>query len=118
MLILLLYLLPQCHAFFVTSFQQAAIAPSIQCRYINKLKYTVEGDHVSVFNTAQCPTVIIGSGPAGLATALMLAKVGIKGITLYDQLSEPPPAEGDLFWGNYDSDRSYLIGLNGRDEYF
>eukprot|EP00597_Dinobryon_sp_UTEXLB2267_P018996 CAMPEP_0201111828 /NCGR_PEP_ID=MMETSP0812-20130820/76548_1 /ASSEMBLY_ACC=CAM_ASM_000668 /TAXON_ID=98059 /ORGANISM="Dinobryon sp., Strain UTEXLB2267" /LENGTH=478 /DNA_ID=CAMNT_0047374993 /DNA_START=108 /DNA_END=1540 /DNA_ORIENTATION=- len=63
-----------------------------------------------------CPTVVIGSGPAGLATALMLARQGIVGIKLFDQLSAPPKPDNISYWGNYEGERSYLIGLNGKGQ--
>ena len=68
---------------------------------------------VSIFDTVSCQTVIVGSGPAGLATAIMLARAGVKGIKLYDQLNEPVAANESAYWSNYAADRSYLIGLNG-----
>lgn len=68
---------------------------------------------ISIFDTAACQTVIVGSGPAGLATAIMLARAGVKGIKLYDQLNEPVAANDSAYWSNYAADRSYLIGLNG-----
>ena len=59
-------------------------------------------------------TVIVGGGPAGLATAIMLAKRGYKKITVLDRL-EPPAAPDDLeVWS--DTARHYLIGLNGRGQ--
>ena len=68
---------------------------------------------ISIFDTISCQTVIVGSGPAGLATAIMLARAGVKGIKLYDQLNEPVAANDSDYWSNYAADRSYLIGLNG-----
>jgi len=59
--------------------------------------------------------VVIGSGPAGLATAIMLAKRGTTNIRLFDQLPEPPSST-DEKWGRFDSARSYNIGLSGRGQ--
>jgi hypothetical protein len=70
-------------------------------------------EKVSIFDAVSCPTAIVGSGPAGLATAIMLARTGVKGIKLFDQLNEPIAANDSVYWGNYAADRSYLIGLNG-----
>lgn len=58
-------------------------------------------------------TAIVGAGPAGLATALMLLRKGWKDITIYDRLSgEDLEAERT----NLRSKRSYNIGLNGRGQ--
>ncbi|CAG9461447.1 unnamed protein product [Pedinophyceae sp. YPF-701] len=58
-------------------------------------------------------TAIVGGGPAGLATAIMLARRGWKNITVYDRL-EAPPKPGAKVWGN--ADRSYNLGINGRGQ--
>jgi hypothetical protein len=57
--------------------------------------------------------VIVGSGPAGLACAIMLAKRGWSNIQVYDRLGEPPAITSDEW---KDAERSYLIGLNGRGQ--
>ncbi|CAM9549319.1 unnamed protein product [Chrysoparadoxa australica] len=58
-------------------------------------------------------SVIIGAGPTGLATAIMLAKRGYKNIKVYERLSEPPlPASAE--WG--DAARSYNLGIGGRGQ--
>ena len=59
--------------------------------------------------------VIVGSGPSGLATAIMLAKKGISNIKLYDQLKEPSSSD-DSKWGDFETGRSYNIGLSGRGQ--
>jgi 2-polyprenyl-6-methoxyphenol hydroxylase-like FAD-dependent oxidoreductase len=58
--------------------------------------------------------VVVGSGPGGLASAILFAQLGVEKIQVFDQLPEPPNARDEAFWGNYDGDRSYLIGLNGK----
>ncbi|KAJ1485145.1 hypothetical protein T484DRAFT_1893076 [Baffinella frigidus] len=58
-------------------------------------------------------TAIIGGGPAGLTTAIMLAQRGWSGITVYDKRAAPPPADSDV-WG--DAERSYNLGLSARGQ--
>lgn len=57
---------------------------------------------------------IVGGGPAGLSSAIALAKFNPNfDITVYDRLS-PPPSSDSIEWEN--SERSYTIGLNGRGQ--
>ena len=63
--------------------------------------------------------VVVGSGPAGLATAIMLAKHNrTKGkIKLFDQLDEPPRLDDTVSWNVENKfERSYIIGLSGRGQ--
>eukprot|EP01041_Mallomonas_annulata_P003810 gene3810-7580_t len=60
-------------------------------------------------------TTVIGSGPAGLCTAIMLAKRGYSNIKLYDKLSEPPSPNSTV-WEDLNADRAYNIGINGRGQ--
>eukprot|EP00282_Hemiselmis_andersenii_P005778 CAMPEP_0114150032 /NCGR_PEP_ID=MMETSP0043_2-20121206/22483_1 /TAXON_ID=464988 /ORGANISM="Hemiselmis andersenii, Strain CCMP644" /LENGTH=457 /DNA_ID=CAMNT_0001244729 /DNA_START=28 /DNA_END=1398 /DNA_ORIENTATION=- len=57
--------------------------------------------------------VIVGSGPTGLACAVMLARRGWTNIQVYDRLPPPPPKDSDE-WGN--PERSYNVGINGRGQ--
>jgi hypothetical protein len=59
-------------------------------------------------------TVIVGGGPAGLSTAIMLAKRGWKQITVLERLSSPFRSDDLNFW--QDPERSYNIGLNGKGQ--
>ncbi len=56
---------------------------------------------------------IVGAGPAGLLSAIMLAQRGWERIDVYDGL-RPPPAADDPLWGA--GERSYQLGLNGRGQ--
>ena len=56
---------------------------------------------------------VAGAGPAGLCTAIMLARRGWGSITVYDELAAPPTAD-DAAWGA--GERSYQLGLNGRGQ--
>ena len=59
-------------------------------------------------------TTIVGGGPAGLATAIMLARKGYKNIKVLDRLP-PPAAAGDAsVWS--DTAKHYLVGLGGRGQ--
>lgn len=58
-------------------------------------------------------TLIVGGGPAGLATAIALAKRGYKKVEVLDRLP-PPPAVDDTAWS--DTARFYLIGIGGRGQ--
>ena len=59
-------------------------------------------------------TIIIGAGPTGLATAIMLARRGWSNIHIYDRLSPPPDPNDESLWS--DTARFYLIGLGGRGQ--
>ena len=59
-------------------------------------------------------TAIIGGGPTGLTTAIMLAQKGWTDIHVYDRLPEPPSPDDEAAWS--DTARFYLIGLGGRGQ--
>lgn len=59
-------------------------------------------------------TVIIGGGPTGLCTAIMLAQKGWIDVHVYDRLPPPPSPDDQTVWG--DTARFYLIGLGGRGQ--
>lgn len=58
--------------------------------------------------------VIIGSGPVGLASAIMLARIGYSQIKVFDQLSEPVKPDNASHWGMFRAERTYNIGITGR----
>lgn len=60
--------------------------------------------------------IIVGSGPIGLATAIMLARQGVNNIQVFDQLSEPYKPDDTTYWGTFRSERSYNIGVTGRGQ--
>lgn len=60
--------------------------------------------------------IVIGSGPIGLATAVMLVQQGVHHVQVFDQLSEPPRPDDESFWGTFRSERSYNIGVTGRGQ--
>ena len=59
-------------------------------------------------------TVVVGAGPAGLATAIALANRGWPQITVLDRLRPPPPLDDVSSWS--DTARFYLIGIGGRGQ--
>jgi 2-polyprenyl-6-methoxyphenol hydroxylase-like FAD-dependent oxidoreductase len=64
------------------------------------------------------PVCIIGAGPAGLSTAIALARLGYKNVKVFDKLDEPlAPDSPD--WVDLVSPtflRSYNIGISGRGQ--
>ena len=60
--------------------------------------------------------IIIGAGPTGLATAIMLARRGYQNIQVFDKLSRPPPPDDSSVWTNTNSERTYNIGLSSRGQ--
>ena len=58
------------------------------------------------------PVTVLGGGPCGLATAIMLARRG-HSVEVYERLSRPPEPLSDE-WGR--GDRSYNIGISGRGQ--
>ena len=66
--------------------------------------------------TERADAVVVGSGPAGLTTAIMLARRGTPKIRLYDQLPEPPASMNTSVWGTFRRERSYNVGLSGRGQ--
>lgn len=59
-------------------------------------------------------TIVVGGGPSGLATAMMLAKRGWTNIAVVDKRAAPAAADDEAEW--LDFSRNYLIGLGGRGQ--
>ena len=59
-------------------------------------------------------SVVVGAGPAGLATAIVLAKRGWPDVKVLDRLPPPPALDDDTAWS--DTARFYLIGIGGRGQ--
>ncbi|CAM9386006.1 unnamed protein product [Discosporangium mesarthrocarpum] len=62
---------------------------------------------------AHCKTAVVGGGPTGLATALMLSRRGYRDIMVLERLPEPPEPSSDV-WVN--GERSYNLGIGGRGQ--
>lgn len=63
------------------------------------------------------PIIIIGGGPSGLLSAVMLARKGYNSIKVYEKLPQTPGSDSKI-WSDFttSSDRLYLIGINGRGQ--
>jgi 2-polyprenyl-6-methoxyphenol hydroxylase-like FAD-dependent oxidoreductase len=81
---------------------------------INAMSNAATQNHVILDPNAPSQTVIVGGGPAGLSTAIMLAKRGWKQITVVERLSSPSRSDDFEVW--QDPERSYNIGLNGKGQ--
>ena len=59
---------------------------------------------------------VVGGGPAGLASAIMLARRGYKAISVFERLSMPAAPDDEGTWSDFENERSYNIGVNGRGQ--
>ncbi|KAJ8614276.1 hypothetical protein CTAYLR_001151 [Chrysophaeum taylorii] len=59
-------------------------------------------------------TIIVGAGPAGLASAIVAARRGWKQVRVIDRRPPPEDVEDESVW--LDASRHYLIGLGGRGQ--
>lgn len=108
------------NAWLSTAYIKRMVAfQSSHTKYEKKMK-TSTLDEFLVTNNRQSSlpkeVVVIGSGPVGLATAVMLAQQGVPSIKVFDQLNEPPKYDDSTFWGTFKSDRNYNLGLGGRGQ--
>ena len=60
--------------------------------------------------------VIIGGGPAGLASAIMLARRGYTNVKVFDRLPEPSAPDDASVWNDFETGRNYNIGVSGRGQ--
>ena len=59
---------------------------------------------------------VVGGGPAGLATAIMLARRGYQDIEVFERLAAPGRPDDESIWSDFENERSYNIGINGRGQ--
>lgn len=64
--------------------------------------------------TGPSSTIVVGGGPAGLTTAIMLACRGWENIVVVDRRAAPLEADDAAAW--LDFSKNYLIGLGGRGQ--
>lgn len=60
--------------------------------------------------------VIIGGGPAGLASAIMLARRGYTNVKVYERLPAPSAPDDASVWNDFEAGRNYNIGVSGRGQ--
>jgi len=66
-------------------------------------------------NNVDSDAIVVGAGPAGLLTAIMLSqKFPNQKIQVFDRLSPPPSPTDEAVWS--DIAKFYLIGLGGRGQ--
>ena len=88
----------------ITSFRMLPLANRISHKIL-----------MNAITTSKDDVAIIGGGPAGLASAIMLARRGYKNIRVYEKLDRPLPPT-DPSWSSVDSERTYNIGISGRGQ--
>lgn len=72
---------------------------------------------ISLENSLHIPAIVVGAGPAGLLTAIMLAQQQqYTNIHVYDRQPCAPPDPSDVDLWLTQRDRYYLIGLGGRGQ--
>jgi 2-polyprenyl-6-methoxyphenol hydroxylase-like FAD-dependent oxidoreductase len=61
--------------------------------------------------------IVVGAGPAGLTTAIMLARRGYTSVKVYERLLAPPPPN-DAVWDDFENptSRNYNIGVSLRGQ--
>ena len=76
-----------------------------------------ETQHSKVQGTGKAANVvIIGGGPAGLASAIMLARRGYTNVKVFDRLPEPSAPDDASVWNDFETGRNYNIGVSGRGQ--
>lgn len=88
-----------------------AISHGVKAR--GQLFSTVSDRKSEVEGQLSSAVYILGAGPTGLATSIMLARRGYTDVRVLERLSEPP-APSSAIWTT--GERSYNIGISGRGQ--
>ena len=97
--------------YFLAIFSVFYIVDSLSDKYVfnKKVSLKMNSDIAS-------EAIVIGAGPAGLTTALMLAQRGFRKVKVYERLEEYIPPGDSAYWSNFEASRAYNVGLNGRGQ--
>ncbi len=101
------------HAFHLRPLRASPLWASPLCRLRTTTAAATTMTAATQSATLPPSTAIVGAGPTGLFTAIVLARRGYQNITVYDRLPRPDDPSSPN-WGN--PYRSYNLGLGARGQ--